>query len=383
MTSYHSIKMPLVSDEQLLLLKAAVFPEEEALACWQTWCERHQLALNGNLYQTAASKIMACAGDEGSKRLMPMIYRNLVKTSDKFVPCLGNIYRHTWVKNHKHLLRMQNVTAALKETGIEVLMIKGLPLSLRYYKDLGVRISNDLDLLVPTSKAIQALQLLRNAPYNLRVTAYEVKYLPLLHAMHLYDRNREDVDLHWNLLIQHPYPNADEPFWKNCETFTLPDGTVAKTLSPTHQLFHNIVHGYPFHWRSRYAIRWIPDSYMIYQNETAIDWQELFELGERYRMSIPVWHALQLLEKDFKLHLPEAARRQMNNLNVSKYEKNYFFLAARKSSTWLTKGIRYFYRMHIGYTLFLHGKHGVSRMRFVQGEVGRRLKPDYNQILLP
>lgn len=169
-------------------------------------------------------------------------------------------------------------------------MLKGMPLSMRYYKDIGVRMTSDVDFLVPTTCANKALEVLQHTAYGLQATAYETKHKNVLHAIHLFDPNGVDVDLHWNLMFHHAYPGADAPFWEDKQPINLPNGQMAYTLSPTHQIFHNLVHG--FHWGQIPAIRWIPDSYIIFRDEAAVDWHALLDLSERYQMRIPVQQGL-------------------------------------------------------------------------------------------
>jgi hypothetical protein len=359
-----------ISLEQLLLLKAAVFPPNLALTYWQKWLNHHKISQS----EAGDSRVfLSVIGtiDHDSQRLMPLIYRNLKATSDVYIPHLRSIYRVSWLKNHKHLLKLQTLLTGLEAAGIGTILLKGLPLSMRYYGDMGVRMTSDVDFLVPTNCADKALEVLQNPVYGLHATAYETKNRGVLHAMHLFDPKGVDVDLHWNLMIQHAYPGADAPFWAHKQPITLPNGKIGYTLSPTHQVFHNLVHG--FHWGQVPAIRWIPDCYVIYRDETAVDWHQLIDLSEHYQMRIPIQQGLQLLRDEFGLTLPDSVRHRLDSLAVSTTEQHYFTLLTQSSSTALSKGMRYVRKIQLGYRLFRNGKPGLSLRQYFWGHLNLRL----------
>ncbi len=351
-----------ISTQQQRLLKAALLSPELALSYWQTWQHQQRICLSGDDDAQQVLRLISRI-DRDSQRLLPLIYRNLLGASDAFIPHLRGLYRGTWLKNQKHLLKAQTLITSLQSAGIDVIMLKGIPLSMQYYGDMGVRMTSDIDLLVPTDCADKALQVLQNPVYGLQATAYETKHRRILHAMHLFDPNGVDVDLHWNLMYHHAYPGADIPFWADKQPITLPNGTVSYTLSPTHQVFHNLVHG--FHWGQSPAIRWIPDTCVICLNKTAVDWPALIDLSEQYNMRIPVQQGLQLLMAEFGLIVPDAVRDRLNTLSVSAAEQTYIALLSRSSSNALSKSIRYVRKNELAYRLFRRGKSGLSLSQYL------------------
>ncbi|GAB4027769.1 nucleotidyltransferase domain-containing protein [Spirosoma gilvum] len=369
----------VINPEQILLLKAALFPAQEALSYWQLWKKGRGLdqfiPTNTNLLPSLFDPL-----DGDSQRLMPLVYRNLEKSGDPLIAHLRGIYRYTWMSNQRFLLKMSQVISGLHQNGIDTIALKGIPLSLLYYGDMGVRLMYDLDVLVPTEKADQARSILQNPPFSFRSSQFEAKHRHILHAMHLWDTHNVDVDLHWNLLYHHTYTKADIPFWHSRQPLKLTDNQFTHALSPTHQLFHNLVHG--FDWGETPAIRWIADSYVIYTKPgLSIDWHALLDLAEQYRVCYPVQQALQLLTGEFRLILPADVSERLTQLPLSSTEKTYFSLVRKRSPNQAIKAIRYVQKNWLAYQLFRKGKSDLSMSRYMYRQV--RLRLDWPKRDLP
>ncbi len=356
---------------QILLLKAALFPPDEALTHWLQWRAGQQF---DQLPPTTDNLLPALFDplDVDSQRLMPLVYRNLEHTGDPLVAHLRGIYRYTWLNNQRFRLGMQTVLAELDRAGIDAMLLKGLPLSLRYYGDLGVRMMSDLDVMVPTDRADEAIRLFQQPPLNLNVTPFEYKFRHLLHAAHFWTADGVDIDLHWNLLYQHAYADADGPFWAGRQAIDLPNGQRAYTLSPTHQLFHNLVHG--FIWGTQAPIRWIADSYVIYQQPgAAINWPDLLDLAARYGMTYPVRQGLRLLQAEFRLVLPAEVADRLEKMPLTDAERTYFALLAKKSPNVFRKTVRYLHKQRLAHQIFRRGKSGLSAGLYVAEQLRFRL----------
>ncbi|KAB7732666.1 hypothetical protein F5984_01575 [Rudanella paleaurantiibacter] len=371
----------LLPDQQLLL-KAAVLPAAEALPYWQAYRQARGVGRFSPTDQSLLPRLFDPV-DWESQRLMPLIYRNLEPTGDALVPHLRGIYRYTWMKNQRHLLKMQQVVRVFNEAGIESMMLKGIPLTLHYYADAGVRMMGDLDVMVPFEQATQAIACIQRPPLNLRVSQYETRHRDTIHAMHGWDADKIDVDLHWHLLSQHAYPSADAPFWNNRQTITLPDSTPAYMLSATHQLFHVLAHGSPlFHATTTPILRWIPDSLAVCRRaDPTIDWTELAELARQYGLTAPIQLGLRLLTDEFGLALPDSVHRWLHDARPSATEQTYYSLLPVKSSNMLSKAYRYIRKQQLAYNLFRKGKPGPSQIRWMYKQA--RMRYDWKNHDLP
>src|SRR5690242_11253266 len=140
--------------EQELLLRAALLRGDEALAAWRRWRPLFE----------------AGSFDEGSRRLLPLLYRNLKleQLPDHLFNRLKEEYLHTWSQNQFCLRRIQSVIAAFNEIAIRHMLLKGAALAILYYEDVGLRPMKDIDLLVPHDQARQSMLELRNLHWTPR-----------------------------------------------------------------------------------------------------------------------------------------------------------------------------------------------------------------------
>lgn len=352
------------TDDQLRLLKAALFPATDALRCWQDWTARHP-AVQFPSHPNELLPGLHDPLDPGSQRLLPMIYRNLQTSDDPIVPLLKGVYRYTWLHNQQLLHQAGELVGGLQRAGIEVLLLKGIPLALTAYRDVGVRFMNDVDLLVKPEHRDRALEVLQTQfgctlPYAQGLT-------PLDRAVHLVSRRGVNLDLHWHLFPEHLRAGAEEPFW--AARRPLPLGSLdgpAHTLSPTHQLFFTIVSN--GRWDPDvHPVRWVGDCYALYAKATEpLDWPELFRLAETYRYVLPLKRSLELLSREFRLNLPADPQRQLDALTFSPTEERYYTLMSRPP-----RGKHLGWYLRHKYLLY-HGYHrAFTRQGFLRWMLGR------------
>jgi hydroxymethylpyrimidine pyrophosphatase-like HAD family hydrolase len=340
-----------VNPVQILLLKAALFPANEALIYWEKWRSLHHLTDDKVLDNEQALPPVFKTLDAGSYRLMPLIYRNLEQTSDLLVPHLKSIYRNTWMKNQFVLKKVREAVAALQNAGIETMLLKGLCMALIYYKDLGVRPTADGDVMVHTKDVKQAIAVLKKQPYNYDILSFNNAMSDYIHAAHLFDQDNFDFDIHWHLLFLNRTAEADAPFWAAKNKFNFPNGLTTNVLSPTHQVLHNLVHGnFP---DVAAPIRWVADCYVICQNHE-IDWLEILKIAEEKRMLVPVLEGIALLRSEFKLILKPEVAAQINQLKPNPIEASYhdFLKKNVHKKSGLKKAIKFYRKASFEYDLY-------------------------------
>lgn len=350
-----------------LLLKAALLPPALALNHWQTLQRRAEYTTRDPFNGL----------DTDSQRLLPLIFRNLEATDDPLLPQLRVLYLRTWQTNHRLLHTLYPALDALQANGIETMLLKGIPVALRYYGDLGVRPTADIDLMVPVHQADQALALLQQPDCGFRPTRFELRHRRLLHAMHLFNTHGSDIDLHWHLLYQHAYSGADQPFWADKQPLQLPSGQVVYRLSATHQVFHNLVHGYQ--WGESAAIRWIPDTYYICQSHDPVDWHALLDLAERYQMRIPVNEGLSLLQSLLGLELPVSVQTRLAGLVPEPDEAAYFRLLKPVSNP-VHKAQRFIHKICLAHRIFRQGRDTLSFPAYLLRSLRFRIEWPYGDL---
>ena len=209
--------------EQELLLKAALLRGKEAITAWKDWGAVIQFDLL----------------DNGSQRLLPLLYKNLVDHGIQHpaIHVYKGFYRMTWYKNRLLCRRITGVLSLLKNHGIQSMLLKGAALALLYYKDWALRPMNDFDLLVPEEDALKAVDLLCRSGWAPASALPGKSDLQTIHACTLIDTAGIELDLHWRIMHETGLTEVDDSFRSSASQIDF-IGVKTCTLSHTDQLFH-------------------------------------------------------------------------------------------------------------------------------------------------
>ncbi len=309
------------SAEQELLLRAALLPGPAAGEAWSAW--RAVVDLNDKI-------------DDGSFRLLPLVCRNLeragVEADD--LARLRGVYRQTWLRNQVVVHRVAPVLRAFNAAGIQTMLLKGAPLALLTYGELGARPMGDIDVLVHPRHARRALQLLVDDGWTCR-SHPDGRFDRVLHTFHAVGLHTPDagLDLHWHALEEGNFRDADEPFWEASRGMEL-DGVPTRTLCPTDMLLHVLAHG--ARWDPVPPIRWVADAFLVISRHSAdIDWDRLVEQATRLRLTLGLHAALSYLHERFDAVIPPAVLDRLAAVPVSRIERwDFRAQAAPPTTAW-------------------------------------------------
>jgi hypothetical protein len=294
--------------DQELLLKAAILQGPDAIHAWQGWKDKTDL--EGHL-------------DRGSFRLLPLLYKNLLRhrVKDPFMNKLKGIYRREWYKNQMLFFEMSKVLRYLHDKGIRTMILKGAALTVLHYKDYGVRPMADIDVLVPISEAVLAIDLLGRAGWT-PIAGFMDNDLHYRHAAQLTHKSGKELDLHWHLLQDSCRKDSDTDFWNNAVPAQMKDVST-KALNSADALLHVIVHGVK--WNPEPPIRWIADAMSIINcSDSQIEWERLIHQAKKHRVSLRVKEALNYLRSGFQASVPEAVIDNLDNIPLSIMERFEF-----------------------------------------------------------
>ncbi|MFN7999121.1 MAG: nucleotidyltransferase family protein [Bryobacteraceae bacterium] len=282
---------------QRLLLQAALLDAPAAARAWREWYAGYGLE----------------APDEGSFRLLPLVFRNLERTGGGPWPeweKLRGIHRLAWSRNLWLFHQVRPMAKELKDAGIPVMLLKGAALALRVYPDAGARPMQDVDLMVPAARAADAFAILERRhcrPKRWRPPEIGPEFYSFCHAMDFESRSGARVDLHWHAFIQCCHTAADEPFWTGAAPF---DFLGIEVLAPaaTEHLLQLCVHGIV---RSPTpSVRWVADSLLLLRAET-VDWARLAGLACRLDVAPYLAAALNYLRSEWNAPVPDATLRAL------------------------------------------------------------------------
>lgn len=135
---------------QLLLLRAALVDGQTACDSFSAWKKATGFARYDEI-------------DFASTRLLPMVYRNLVRAghTDPWMNKLVGLHRYHWIQNASAQQRLLEIASALNGGGLEFVAVGGLALwAGRYIDDLGERPMLDGEFLVSNADAPRVRQTL-------------------------------------------------------------------------------------------------------------------------------------------------------------------------------------------------------------------------------
>lgn len=289
--------------EQELLLQAALLRGFDAIKAWQEW--KSTVDVEGHL-------------DNGSFRLLPLLYKNLQRhgIEGPFINKLKGIYRKAWYKNQTLFYDVSKTIRYFHDAGIKTMLLKGAPLTVLHYKNYGVRPMTDIDILVPSSQASLAIDLLYCAGWK-PITPFKEGDLLYSHARTFKAHSGTELDLHWHPLHE-CQESSEKDFWDGAVPLAFAD---VSTLSPnsTDMLFHVIIHG--VEWNPEPPIRWIADAVsLINSSDAEIDWMRIINRAKKQRVFLKVREGLNYLHARFQARIPKSIMDTINCFQISPIE---------------------------------------------------------------
>lgn len=292
----------LPTPTQLKLLDILfLLPQEKIAEKWEDFTKEHVL------YTLEA----------GAARLLPFIYKRLSGSlpDDEIaaVDLLKGIWKKSYFENALRLRDMKSLLAELENSGVEVVLLKGMANSIALYDDLGSRPMSDIDVLVDQKYLEKADKILRSNGWSCseNITPSRLRFS---YAMSYRHKNGGCIDMHWR-----PCEHLNADFY-DAEDIGKPDmvdfmGHKWKTLSPTINLLCTILHGVG--WNHLSPVRWVSDACLILKKyPQEIDWEHIYKLAKKYHGMPTLAVGLNFLSRfdlEFKKQLPKKFLKELGN----------------------------------------------------------------------
>ena len=223
---------------------------------------------------------------------------------------------------------LRKLLSALKNEGIDVILLKGAHLAESYYPHPALRPLDDVDLLVPKGKRDIARAVLGKAGLKFiseTVTARKYSYLDGEGPPRLF------LEVHSDLQTpRRRNPSFDikiEDFWEDSHPVKL-YGASVRVLDPALNLIYLSAH-LAHHGFSR--LIWFYDLHLIMKKDgKTISWNKLAERSKRYRSAGQVYFSFFLAHKILFSPIPEEV---LKNLSPPFYKKCLIRFALNKINT--------------------------------------------------
>jgi len=237
------------------------------------------------LYEEWKNKVVLDDIDYATLRLLPLLYLRLQKFNfkDETTAKIRGVYKLTWVKNQLLISAIEQVVPVLETQGISVLMLKGVPLLMSVYKDVGARFLGDADILIPPGNIKKVLKIMSDAGWKLegsRNPKYdnfsEESLQRATKAANFINEQEVKLDIHWRLFRFSKDGGgvfAFDDLWSRSTTINFKNQKY-NILSPEDMLMHVIIHGAG--GNTHRPFRWVADAVAIIK-ALDIDWDKLLK----------------------------------------------------------------------------------------------------------
>lgn len=302
------------------LLRAALLEEAAARAAFADWL-------------TTNPPDNPMAFDVAERRLLPLLAANLRRLgiSHPIQSAGESVGKRSASRNAQLMQAAVDAVSRLASAGVPTLVLKGVPVIVRYYRDSALRPMSDVDLMVRPSNLARALRILADEGWTVQGGRMSQRLLPFLYAFEHLRQDGAKLDLHQYLIEHGSLPQAERHLWERAERFDLLDRTCAAP-DATDLLLHVCVAGLKA--GRQLNSRWMADAYLIMTRDTgSIEWDRLAHDTRERRLTLPVHRALHALVTTLDAPVPPDVLGALQRARVHRTEHLTDRLLARHSQS--------------------------------------------------
>lgn len=252
--------------------------------------------------------------------VIPLLFMSLNSTCCDLVPpdVLDELHSLYQANLRSNLFLTSELLEILKEFSahqIDAIPYKGPILATTVYKNLALRQSGDLDIIVRESDVHRARELILRHGYQLFWPAIKLSDAQeKAHLTHKYNYNfvhpekGVTLELHWGITPRYfSLPPDSEWLWEHLEMVSL-GGLTIPSFNPEDYLLILCIHGANHCWM---RLSWITDiSELLHQNPD-LDWAYLFQQADQFGCTRIVLLGLMVCHKLLGVSLPDIATRRL------------------------------------------------------------------------
>lgn len=277
--------------------------------------------------------------DPDALRLLPLVYRTLADagTEDPNLVRLKGVVRRAWYDNQVLFHRVRTALRALDEHDVPALLLKGTPLALECYPEVGLRPMVDVDLLVQPHDAGRALDALADAgwsPYH-PVDNAEARPLgeQMVHQVACTDGNGSHIDLHWRFVpwVARDGSGQDPELWERARPIDIA-GERAAAPSREDLLLLVILHAFRAGWAT--VPRWAADAvFLLRASADEFDWDHFVTRVVDGHLALPARDGLEYVWREFAAPVPTDALVELARAPAGRLERHRHAVASRTMTT--------------------------------------------------
>jgi hypothetical protein len=246
----------------------------------------------------------------GAHEVTPLVYRNLATLEFSGVPDpvrarLTDAFRVNAVRSMLFAQELARLLRLLNQAGVPSIPLKGVTLAESLYGDYSLRVSSDMDILVPPGEVVRARRLILGQGYTSPFAErFFAERLVGTGDECCLVRKQEQLfyvlELHWKLLFaSSKNAEAVDSAWAEARPKTF-FGVPARALSPEWELLFLAVHAASHKWM---ALKWLSDIDQACVSGL-VDWRKMRELTGRLEVGSVVHASLGACASLFDTPLP-------------------------------------------------------------------------------
>jgi hypothetical protein len=206
-----------------------------------------------------------------------------------------------FIKKEAELLE---VLEALDRIGIEPIVFKGIPQAVLMYRDPGIRVSKDIDILIDPSRVEEAKKVLLEKGYSIYSGLRSIQDYRDYHFHFIFTRGeRMDsvVELHWSLLDPKKHREMDrDALERKTISITVGERNV-RTLAVPHTLWYLCIH---LSYKLFFDLRNLAELFQLTSTIDERQWNDLITWAENTGTTRELTVALHLCESLFGRVVP-------------------------------------------------------------------------------
>jgi len=261
--------------------------------------------------------------------------------------------------------RLNKMERMVKIGDKSVMILKGAPLAVAYYRDIGLRCMSDFDVLVPPEETETVISIIKELGWQVNFGRFEDltdTYRKYRHSQGFAYPPQYELDLHWHLMYTSLEAGADDDFWAEAVPVSLGRREVL-TLNATDHLLHACAHG--VWWNTLPPLRWIADAVTILNSGAEINWDRILEQTRRRQLTLPIKAAMEYLKYHMNAQVPDSLLHDLAVTRLSIRERNEYkawIIPDRARGPW--NSFWYYY------SIYSRANRDVTRLRRITGFPG-------------
>ena len=268
-------------------------------------------------------------------RLLPLLHHFTSSDSGFFeIPAsirssLATSHVRSVAKNILLRAHLLDVLTAMSEQSIPVVVLKGIPLEESLYDHIGLRPSNDIDLLVKESALARTEIVLRSLGFaQTRETEVRGDFRQYHHhlAPYVHEHTGVRVDLHWRLISPgRAYQLDVDDFWERAEKVSV-GVSQCLVLGNEDRLLHLLLHFLGDRHSSKPgALLQICDiSLMMNRQESPIRWDEFLDRVIQQDLTSAIYMAMYTAQRISGVACPTDVQERLKPIDFDERKASLF-----------------------------------------------------------